>query len=65
MAKYNITNFNDFVKILKIQIVKNRMNGDGYVMKEDEFFKMVYNIKVKDVFKLMKKFDLKMLVEEH
>ena len=65
MAKYNITNFNDFVKILKIQIVKNRMNGDGSVMKEDEFFKMVYNIKVKDVFKLMKKFDLKMLVEEH
>lgn len=44
MAKYNITNFNDFVKILKIQIVKNRMNGDGYVMKEDEFFKMVYII---------------------
>lgn len=63
MVKYKIETFNDFVKILKIQIIKNKML-DNISVDYSDLYNIVESGDILQILKLMKKLNVSLFIEE-
>lgn len=63
MVKYKIETFNDFVKILKIQIIKNKML-DNISVDYSDLYNIVESGDILQILKLMKKLNISLFIEE-
>lgn len=63
MVKYKIETFNDFVKILKIQIIKNKML-DNVSVDYGDLYNIVKSRDILQILKLMKKLNISLFIEE-
>lgn len=63
MAKYQIKTFEDFKKIIKIQMIKNKMLYNKPINYE-EFYNIIKNKNIMDFLKLTKKLNIQLFIEE-
>ena len=63
MAKYKIETFNDLIKILKVQLIKNKMCNNTSI-NYDYFCNIVESKNIVKILRLMKKLNIKLFIEE-
>ncbi|MBO4956675.1 MAG: hypothetical protein J6C50_02455 [Rickettsiales bacterium] len=63
MTKYQITTFTDLKKIIRIQIIKNKMLYNKSINYK-EFYNITKSKNIIDILKLTKKLDVKLFIEE-
>ena len=63
MIKYKIKTFDDLIKILKVQLIKNKMCNNTPI-NYDYFCNVVESKNIVKILRLMKKLNIKLFIEE-